>query len=75
VVAFRRHRQADLCEFQASLVYKVSTGDLGCYMEKPCLEKPKEKKEKEKKKKSLAQRTSILVFYCCEETPQPQQLL
>ena len=31
----------DLCEFEASLVYKASPGQPGlCYTEKLCLEKP-----------------------------------
>jgi hypothetical protein len=38
-LALDRQRQADLCEFKASMVYKASPGQLGlCYIEKPCLE-------------------------------------
>jgi hypothetical protein len=44
----------DLCEFEASLVYKWSPGQPElCYIEKPYLEKQnKTRKRKEKKKKS-----------------------
>ena len=35
ISALRRQRQADLCEFEASLVYRVSLGQLElCYIEK-----------------------------------------
>jgi hypothetical protein len=37
-------------EFEASLVYRVSSGQPG-YTEKPCLEKKKKKKERKKGKK------------------------
>lgn len=39
----RRQRPKNLCELEASLVYKVSSGTPGCCTEKPCL-KLKEKK-------------------------------
>ena len=40
IPALRKQRQADLCEFEASLVYKGSKA-----IEKPCLEKTKKQKE------------------------------
>jgi hypothetical protein len=44
IPALWRQRQADLCEFEASLVYKVSPVQPGlCYTEKPCLEKQNNK--------------------------------
>ena len=41
-------RQVDLCEFEASLVYRVSSrmDRQGCYTEKPCLEKANKTKQK-----------------------------
>ena len=48
--ALGRQRQADLCEFEASLVYKSSrTGSKAT--EKPCLEELKTKQKKTKKTK------------------------
>jgi hypothetical protein len=45
IAALGRQRQADLCEFEASLVYKVKFLDSQDYTEKLCLEKTKRKKE------------------------------
>jgi hypothetical protein len=40
ISALGRQRQADLCEFEASLVWKESPGQPRlCYIEKPYLEK------------------------------------
>ena len=41
VPALRRQRQADLCEVEASLVYRASARTGPKATEKPCLEKPK----------------------------------
>ena len=36
----QRQRQADLCEFKANLVYRMSSRTArACYTEKPCLKK------------------------------------
>ena len=44
ILALRMQRQADLCEFEASLVYKGSSRIVkDCYIEKPCLGKTKTK--------------------------------
>ena len=43
-----RQRQADLCEFEASLVYRASSRTGSKATEKPCLDKTA-KKEKESK--------------------------
>jgi hypothetical protein len=44
-------RWEDLCEFEASLVYKMSLGYPGlCYTEKPCLENKQTNKNKTKQK-------------------------
>ena len=45
-----RQRQVDLCEFEASLVYIVSSRTGSKATEKPCLEKPKPKPKPKKKK-------------------------
>ena len=47
IPALRRKKQADLCEFEASLVYIVTRtlqDSQGCYTEKLCLAKLKKKK-------------------------------
>ncbi|KAM7327523.1 hypothetical protein ACRRTK_013890 [Alexandromys fortis] len=43
IPALGRQRQADLCEFEASLMYRVSSiqDRPQSYTENPCLEKPK----------------------------------
>ena len=51
IPALRRQRQADLCEFEASLVYRDSFRSGFKAIEKPCLKKQKKKKRKKKKKK------------------------
>ena len=38
---FRRQRQVDLCEFEASLVYKASSRTAKAVSEKPCLKQNK----------------------------------
>jgi hypothetical protein len=43
-----------ISEFEASLVYRVSSKDIEGYTEKPCLEE-KKKKRKEKKRKRKQQ--------------------
>ena len=51
IPALRRQRQADLCEFEATLVYRASSRTGSNATEKPCLENlKKKKKEKEKRK-------------------------
>jgi hypothetical protein len=45
-----RQRQADLCEFKASLVYRGSPGQPR-FQRNPVLKKEKKKKKKKKKKK------------------------
>ena len=47
IPALRRKKQADLCEFEASLLYIVTRtlqDSQGCYTEKLCLAKLKKKK-------------------------------
>ena len=44
IPALGRQKQADLCEFEARLVYKGSSRTGSKAAEKPCVEKPKEKK-------------------------------
>ena len=47
IQALGRQRQADLCEFEVSLVCRVSSRKAAqCYTKKPCLENPKLKKKK-----------------------------
>jgi hypothetical protein len=41
-------RGRQISEFEASLVYRVSSKTARATTEKPCLEKPKEKKKKKK---------------------------
>ena len=41
IPALRMQRQMDLCEFEASLVYKVSSRSQNCNTEKPYLKKKK----------------------------------
>ncbi|KAM7330605.1 hypothetical protein ACRRTK_009794 [Alexandromys fortis] len=45
IPALGRQRQADLCEFETSLVYRASARTGSKATEKPCLEKPKNKKK------------------------------
>ena len=65
IPVLRRQRQANLCEFEASLVYKSKFQDRLQSFEKPCFKKPKKKKEQEKKRKceialnTLAQKTTF----------------
>ena len=57
ILALRRQRQADLCEFEASLVYKVSPGQPElCYIGKPHFKQQQKQKQKTNKqtKKNLA---------------------
>ena len=44
--ALRKQRQADLCKFEASLVYRVSTRIGPKATEKSCLKKPKKLRHK-----------------------------
>ena len=46
----RRQKQADLCEFKASLVYRASSRTAKSYTEKLCLEKNTNKQNKQTKK-------------------------
>ena len=40
ILALERQRQADLCDFEANLVYRASSRNIrGCYTENPHLEK------------------------------------
>lgn len=42
ISALQKQRQADLCEFEARLVYRSESRTTNAsYTEKPCLEKPK----------------------------------
>ena len=45
IPALGRQRQEDLCEFEASLVYTVSSRTGSIATEKPYLEKPKKEKK------------------------------
>ena len=46
ILALGRQRQADLCEFEARLVYRVSSRTGFGATEKPCLEKQNKTKKK-----------------------------
>ena len=48
IPALRRKRQADLCEFEASLVYRVSSRTGSKATEKPCLKKQNTKQNKQR---------------------------
>ena len=50
VPALRRQRQTDLCEFEASLAYKVSSRTARTVTQKNLVSKKKKIKEVEKKK-------------------------
>jgi hypothetical protein len=52
-----------ISEFEASLVYRVSSRTARVYTEKHCLEKPKEKKKYYKAKPSLVEVT--MIGTCC----------
>ena len=45
ITALRRQRQEDLCEFEASLIYRVSSRTGSRATEEPCLEKIKKNKK------------------------------
>ena len=46
IPALRRQRQAELCESEDSLAYRVSSRTAqGCYTEKPCLKKTNKQKK------------------------------
>jgi hypothetical protein len=47
IPALRRQRQVDFCDYETSLVYRVS---LQGYTEKPCLEKRKKKPDSQNPK-------------------------
>jgi hypothetical protein len=49
-------RGRQISEFEASLVYKVSSRTAQGYTEKPCLRKKKKKKKKRKEKKESKKR-------------------
>jgi hypothetical protein len=51
-------RQADLCEFEASLVYRLNLGQPGLHRE--TLSREKQKRRKEKKKEMLSRTASII---------------
>jgi len=58
IPALRKQRQADLCEFEVSLICKVEFNNIqGCFTEKPCLELHLKKKKKKKKKVRSKART------------------
>jgi hypothetical protein len=74
--ALRRKRQVDLCEFEASLVYRSSLGQPGLHKELcPILEKPKPQTHPAPKRKKVAwvsfRRTKfsvyIFTFTLCQE--------
>jgi hypothetical protein len=44
ILALWRQRQADLCKFEASLIYRANSGQ--GHTEKPCLNRFKKKKKK-----------------------------
>ena len=48
ILALRRQRQVDLCEFKASLVYRVSSMTEPKLIMSPCLKKKKKKKNRNK---------------------------
>jgi hypothetical protein len=49
VLTLGRQRQADLCEFEASLVYRVRSRAARGYTEKPCLRKQKQRQQQQQK--------------------------
>jgi hypothetical protein len=55
IPVFGRQRQGDLCEFEASLVYKASLEQPGLvHTEKCCVEKQNKTKQKRKRKKKTS---------------------
>ena len=52
IPALRKQRQVDLCRFEASLVYRVSSRKARMVSEKPCLKKPKQTPKTLKSKES-----------------------
>ena len=42
ILVLGRQRQADHCEFESSLIYRVSFWTGGAYTEKPCLKEQKQ---------------------------------
>ena len=50
IPALGRQQQVDLCEFEASLVYRASSRTSSKSTEKLCLKKPKPKQNKTKSK-------------------------
>ena len=51
ISAFRRQRQADLCEFEASLVYRASSRTARDTQRNPASKKRKRNKERKKERK------------------------
>jgi hypothetical protein len=58
--ALWKQRQVDLCEFEASLIYKVSLGEQEVLHRETCFEKPKRKKKKRKKEITLCFRKTFI---------------
>jgi hypothetical protein len=59
--ALRRQRQVDLCEIEASLVYKVSPGQSGlCYTKK----RPVSKNKKQKAEQNKTKQKCVCVCVC-----------
>ena len=57
ISALGRQRQADLCEFEASLVYKVSSRTASAVTQRnPVSEHEKKRKEKKRKEKKTKQK-------------------
>jgi 3-polyprenyl-4-hydroxybenzoate decarboxylase len=53
IPAFRRQRQVDLCEFQASLIYTVNSRTARAIQRNPVSKKKKKERKKERKKQFL----------------------
>jgi hypothetical protein len=53
-------RGRQISEFEASLVYKVSSRTAQGYTEKPCLRKKKKKKRKEKKESKKRKKRDLV---------------
>ena len=72
VSALGRQRQANLCEFEASLVYRVSSRTASIGTGKPCLGKTKTKKETNKRAGSLPTHYPTRLTTADEELPSSQ---
>ena len=55
-------RGRQISEFEASLVYRVSSRTAGGYTEKPCLKKTKSKKQKQTKQNKTKKNSKFILW-------------